>query len=198
METTSGAQEMTSRKWRTGLSTGAALIALAAAGCGGGGDAEVELQTTDGEPAGTVTLSEADGGVEVSAEVEAVEAGRHGFHVHETGECDPEAVVEGEPVAFGTAGGHYTAGMERHGEHSGDFPPLIAGPDGTATATTVVPELTIEELQDEDGSAVIVHADPDNLANIPPRYETGGTAGPDEDTLDTGDSGDRVACGVLE
>jgi Cu-Zn family superoxide dismutase len=194
------------RRLRIGFSTSIAAIALTAAGCGGeegepatgGGDAMAQLETADGEPAGTVTLSAVDGGLELSAEVEGIEPGFHGFHVHEAGECDPEAVVEGEPVAFGSAGGHYTAGSESHGEHTGDFPALSAGSDGTATATVVVPELTLEELQDQDGSAIIVHADPDNLANVPSRYESNGMPGPDAETLEAGDSGDRVACGVLE
>ena len=45
---------------------------------------------------------------------------------------------------------------------------------------------------DDDGAAVMVHADPDNHAHIPSRY-----GGPDEDTLATGDAGDRIACGVF-
>jgi Cu-Zn family superoxide dismutase len=192
------------RRLQIGIGTGAAVLALTALGCGGDdsgggeGDTSVQLETAEGESAGMVTLSATDGGVEVSAEVEAIEAGFHGFHVHETAECDPDAVVEGEPVAFGSAGDHYTAGSEGHGEHSGDFPALLGGPDGTATSTVVVPELTLEDLQDQDGSAIIVHADPDNSANIPSRYRTGGASGPDEDTTDTGDSGDRFACGILE
>ena len=50
----------------------------------------------------------------------------------------------------------------------------------------------LAQLRDADGSALIVHAGPDNFANIPPRYGT-----PDADTLATGDSGARAACGVV-
>ena len=50
-------------------------------------------------------------------------------------------------------------------------------------------------LLDVDGSAIIVHSDADNFAHIPERYAEDG---PDEDTLKTGDAGDRTACGVVE
>ena len=56
----------------------------------------------------------------------------------------------------------------------------------------------IGELIAGDGSAVMIHSGRDNLANIPSRYSSGATAGPDEETLKTGDSGSRVACGVLQ
>jgi hypothetical protein len=48
------------------------------------------------------------------------------------------------------------------------------------------------DLFDADGSAIMVHSAPDNFANIPERYGT-----PDQETLDGGDSGERVACGVI-
>ena len=51
---------------------------------------------------------------------------------------------------------------------------------------------SLDELRDADGTAVMIHSGPDNFANIPPRYGT-----PDQETLNTGDSGTRVACGVV-
>jgi superoxide dismutase, Cu-Zn family len=58
----------------------------------------------------------------------------------------------------------------------------------------------VAELVDADGSALIVHAGRDNYANIPDHYHshTYDTFGPDQDTLATGDAGERAACGVVE
>ena len=78
------------------------------------------------------------------------------------------------------------------------MPPLLAGDDGRATASFTTQRYKLADVQGGDGSAVIVHADPDNAANIPQdRYQASGKPGPDADTLMTGDSGDRVACGLL-
>ena len=54
--------------------------------------------------------------------------------------------------------------------------------------------LTLADLLDDDGSAVMVHEDPDNYANIPERYAP---EGPDQMTRNTGDSGGRIACGPV-
>jgi Cu-Zn family superoxide dismutase len=64
--------------------------------------------------------------------------------------------------------------------------------DGRAAAAFDSDRFTVAELLDEDGSALIIHSGPDNLANIPERY-----GGPDEETLASGDSGSRIACGVI-
>jgi Cu-Zn family superoxide dismutase len=56
----------------------------------------------------------------------------------------------------------------------------------------------VRQLLDRDGSSVVIHALPDNKANIPPRYrQAGGAPGPDAETRKAGDSGRRVACGVI-
>ena len=66
---------------------------------------------------------------------------------------------------------------------------------GTGTLTAVTDALTPEQLTDEDGSAVVVHAGRDDYANVPERYAPGG---PDEMTRNTGDAGGRIACGPVE
>ena len=77
---------------------------------------------------------------------------------------------------------------------------LLVLDDGTAEAQFATDNFTIAELFDADGSAIIVHAAPDNFANIPTRYQstTEGVFGPDSATLGTGDAGARVACGVVD
>jgi Cu-Zn family superoxide dismutase len=155
----------------------------------------VTLKDQSGRYVGTVSLSSTGDRVYVSGRVNGISPGFHGFHVHAVGICDPKA----QPTPFATAGGHLSLETgANHGRHSGDFPPLLVNGDGTALATFVTDRFQLWNLFDADGSAVIVHADPDNLANIPSRYtSTTGQAGPDAATLATGDSGGRVACGVV-
>lgn len=177
------------------------LIA-AASGCGGDDETAsstadapktVRLMSAENGEAGTVKFERRGTGLDVVAEVSGLTPGFHGFHIHETGTCEPDAPMG----AFDTAGGHFASASQTHGDHSGDMPPLLAREDGTARATFSTDRFNLEDLADQDGSAVMIHADRDNQANIPDRYRAGERPGPDTDTLDTGDSGDRVACGVV-
>jgi Cu-Zn family superoxide dismutase len=173
----------------------------AVSGCGGDEDSAssddgaktVRLESAEGGEAGTVKFTPMGEKVEVEAEVNGLTPGFHGFHIHETGTCEPDAPMG----AFDTAGGHFASGSQSHGDHAGDMPPLLAGQDGTARATITTERFTLDDLADDDGSAVMLHADPDNQANVPDRYRAGKQPGADDDTLDTGDSGDRVACGAV-
>ena len=129
--------------------------------------------------------------VVVRASVHGLSPGFHGFHIHAVGACTPP---------FTSAGGHYNPGGTGHGAHAGDMLSLLVADDGTAQVRFTSERFDVSELFDADGSAVIVHALPDNFANIPTRYHshTENTLGPDSATLATGDSGGRVACGVVE
>jgi Cu-Zn family superoxide dismutase len=75
------------------------------------------------------------------------------------------------------------------------MPVLQVNPDGTGEARFTIASFQVSQLFDADGSALIVHAAADNYANIPQRYSA---TGPDATTLATGDSGGRVACGVIQ
>lgn len=133
--------------------------------------------------------------------------GFHGFHIHTTGVCDPDAVDADEHSSpFFTAGAHWNPDERTHGSHRGDLPPLLATTSGLARANVLSDRFTINRLFDDDGSAVIIHADPDNLAHIPAtdaegheRYHSHTTEemGPDEASRATGDGGSRFACGVV-
>ena len=90
-------------------------------------------------------------------------------------------------------GGHLNLEDAFHPDHSGDMPVLLVNNDGTGEVSFETDRFTLEDLFDEDGSAIIVHALPDNYANIPERYGE-----VDQATLETGDSGDRIACGVIQ
>lgn len=129
-----------------------------------------------------------------------LEPGFHGFHVHASGTCDPNALEAGKRTPFASAGPHLARGDSPHGEHAGDLPPILVGKDGKASYTTITDGFSVEELTAGDGTAFVVHADPDNLANVPDRYVVPGPGqegGPDAETLESGDSGDRVACGKV-
>ncbi len=179
---------------------GLALVATAQSGSNGKGNgngkrartvAHASLKSSDGRTVGKVRLRERrNGKVVVMVRARGLQPGFHGFHVHEKGLC--------EPPAFTSAGGHHKQADQTHGGHAGDLPPLLATGDGKARAAFVTDFFKISELVAEDGSAIMIHAGRDNLANIPSRYTSGTTTGPDEETLKTGDSGSRSACGVVE
>jgi Cu-Zn family superoxide dismutase len=71
--------------------------------------------------------------------------------------------------------------------------------NGAAKLVTTTDAFTAADLLGGPKTAIIIHADADNFANIPPdRYkQTNGTPGPDQITMTTGDAGKRVACGVI-
>jgi Cu-Zn family superoxide dismutase len=172
-------------------------------GTWGGTDAVARLKDAEGNFVGVVRFESEGDEVEVEADVKNVEpAGEfHGFHVHQTGKCDPDAVdpATGNTVPFFSAGGHFNPGGEVHGEHAGDFPVLLVQSDGHAEEEFDTDRFRLRQLFDQDGSAVIVHAGRDNYANIPERYHshTEDVFGPDSMSRATGDAGARFACGVV-
>ena len=159
---------------------------------------KVVMHDTEGRIIGAVRLRQEGKTVRIQANLRRLSQGFHGFHVHGTGVCDPDA----PDGPFTSAGGHYVGDGVDHGTHDGDMPSLYVAADGTAQLSFVTDQFTLDELLGGDGSAVMVHEGPDNFANIPEdRYTSTLTGepkpGPDSDTRKTGDAGDRVACGVL-
>ena len=182
----------------TGGGTAAADSASAPVSDGAGGELTARLVDPEGEEVGVVTLTEAEGGTQVDVRVTGLPPGFHAFHVHAVGRCEPDSANPADPSMTGdflSAGGHIGAGEADHGEHAGDLPVLFVTEAGTGTLTAVTDALTPDQLTDEDGSAVVVHAGRDDYANIPERYAPGG---PDEMTRNTGDAGGRIACGAVE
>ena len=178
----------------------AAITAAAIAGTAGlvliapaGGQSGVQtirasMQTGDGTVVGKVTFSQSsrDGTVTVGYRLKGLPPGFHGFHVHAVGVC--------EGPSFTSAGGHIGSDSSSHPEHAGDMPVVLVNEDGTARGTIQTDRFTLRDLKDADGSAAMVHAAPDNYANIPTdRYDPD----PDAMTLATGDAGARQACGVV-
>jgi len=162
------------------------------------GGTTVTLTDADGAEVGTAVLRKDGDAVAIDVDVADLEPGFHGFHLHAVGLCEPASPDPSDPAKVGdflSAGGHLGADASDHGAHAGDLPALLVEQDGTATLTVRTDAVTMDDLLDDDGSAVMIHADADNFAHIPERYAP---AGPDEQTLRTGDAGDRIACGVLE
>jgi Cu-Zn family superoxide dismutase len=147
---------------------------------------QVAVMTADGQEAGTVTFEQTRHGVTITARLRNLSEGPHGFHIHETGACEPD---------FQAAGGHYNPLDAAHGfdseggYHVGDLPNIYVQADGTATADFFAPQLALAAkednsypftLQDHDGSAIMIHAKIDDYGQTP-----------------SGSTGDRVACGVI-
>ena len=151
----------------------------------GGASVVAQLHDADGERVGRVAFSEAEGAVRVRVRAEGLPPGFHGLHVHAVGRCDAPG--------FTSAGPHWSFRDILHAGHNGDLPVLYVQADGEARLVTDTDRFEVAQLFDGDGSAVIVHANANNFANIPPRY-----GGPDAETLGAGDSGARIACGVVE
>jgi len=142
-----------------------------------------QMHDRNGEQIGIVTFeATTTGTVLVNASFQNLPEGTHGFHIHETGACEPD---------FGAAGGHYAPRghshgiLEGEGKHAGDMPNLMVPANGAVQTQYFVGGVSLQDgetgyLLDDDGSAVIVHAGPDDYESQP-----------------SGAAGDRIACGVI-
>jgi Cu-Zn family superoxide dismutase len=124
--------------------------------------------------------------VAITVTVSGLKAGMHGVHLHAVGKCTPD---------FAAAGGHFDPGPAgnpdpdaNHPFHMGDIPQLTATPTGRATMKVSTTRVTLSDgplsLFDADGSAIIIHGNPDQ--GITGEAKSGVSGGP------------RVACGVIE
>ena len=166
---------------------GLVVVALLLAGCssmmsGGDNAAVAELTNTSGQSVGTARFTQAGNVVRILVEAKGLPPGPHGAHIHAVGKCDPPD--------FNSAGPHFNPTNKQHGalnpqgSHAGDLPNLTVGPDGTGRMETTTEQLSLgsgpSSVWDADGSALVVHANADDFKTDP-----------------TGNSGARIACGVL-
>ena len=195
---------------KRGIAAGACLI-IALGACGGGGEeaeeavapsavaapvqaptarsdsvpaatlptAQVVLHDAGGEQVATAQLREQAEGVMVTLDATRLPGGQNGFHFHEIGRC--------EGSGFASAGSHFNPTSRQHGfensrgAHLGDLPNLIVQSDGTATQSLLARNLMLAPgLNSVRGRSLVVHADRDDYRTDP-----------------SGNSGERVACGVV-
>nr|MBD3621032.1 superoxide dismutase family protein [Sunxiuqinia sp.] len=138
-----------------------------------------DLHPTGGnDVTGTVTFSQSGAGVVVVADVEGLTPGKHGFHIHQYGDCSSLDAT--------SAGGHFNPDEKQHGapaaemRHVGDLGNLEADQNGRATYEQVDSSISLNGDHSIIGRAIIVHAGEDDLTSQP-----------------TGNAGARVACGVI-
>ncbi|MYN41555.1 superoxide dismutase family protein [Duganella sp. FT109W] len=160
-------------------------VALAAAGAAQAADstADVVLKPTAGSAAsGSVRFTQQGDQLRIDADLAGLAPGVHGFHLHEKGDCSaPDGT---------SAGGHFNPGNHQHGgpqttaHHGGDFGNITADASGKASLHLSVPTSQISldagAANSIIGRGLIVHADPDDFVTQP-----------------TGNSGKRLACGVV-
>ncbi|MBC7659304.1 MAG: superoxide dismutase family protein [Chitinophagaceae bacterium] len=143
--------------------------------------AEAKLSPKSGtKAAGTVSFTKESDGIRVVASLTGVEPGKHGFHIHEKGDCSAEDAS--------TAGGHFNPAGSPHAapsasvRHVGDLGNIEIKKDGTGTLKiTVKNPKDFSAWADISGKSVIVHEKADDLKSQP-----------------SGDAGKRIACGLIE
>ena len=142
----------------------------------------VQMVDAKGANIGRVTITSVKGGgVEVKLDLSDLPPGGHALHFHQVPKCDPPD--------FKSAGPHFNPEKKEHGlknpkgPHAGDMENFSVGPDGITTATVKDPNVSLggkNSLLANGGTALVIHAKPDDMKTDP-----------------AGNSGDRIACGVV-
>ncbi len=142
--------------------------------------AELEARS-DSNVSGELTLEQQNGVVRIRGEIEGLTPGLHGMHIHEVGDCSaPDASSAGEHFARdGAVHGAPTQSAGLH--HTGDLGNIVATEDGVASVDVIDDALSLSGGESAIGRALVVHSGADDLVSQP-----------------AGNSGDRVACGVIE
>lgn len=147
--------------------------------------AHANIVNAQGTTIGSAKLTPTAQGVKITVKVSQLTPGEHGIHIHTVGKC--------EGPAFTTAGGHFNPTSAHHGvnntqeprPHLGDLPNLVVNKSGKGSASFTANGVTLGDgpnsLFREGGTALVIHAKADDLMSDP-----------------SGNSGDRIACGVIE
>ena len=166
-----------------------AAAALVLGGCASAGtdgpwlQGQAVLKDKAGQQVGLATFTEGSDGLRIEVTGVGLPPGPKGIHIHAVGKC--------EPPDFASAGAHFNPAGKKHGRlspdgaHAGDLPNLMVTPVGAAGLDVTTKAVTLKEgvpasLFGAGGTSLVIHALPD-----------------DEKTDPTGNSGGRIACGVI-
>jgi len=144
--------------------------------------ASADIKDAAGKTVGEAILEQRDDAVQISATFNDLPSGPHAFHIHEVGTCDPP---------FESAGGHLNPTSRQHGfeattgAHAGDLPNLVVPSSGEVKAEILARDVRLSAasgtaLLDDDGSSLVLHEKAD-----------------DHKTDPAGNSGARIACGIV-
>jgi superoxide dismutase, Cu-Zn family len=141
----------------------------------------VPMTNVKGQKVGEARLTQTPHGVLIQADLSQLPPGALAFHIHEAGKCEPP---------FESAGDHFNPTDKQHGlldpqgKHVGDLPNLHVAESGTLKVEVLATQVTLDEgqsrLRNPKGSALVIHAKPDDYHSDP-----------------AGNAGDRIACGVI-
>ena len=144
--------------------------------------ARADIKNAEGKSVGSASLRETKDGVVMTVTVKGLPEGLHAVHVHSVGKC--------EGPAFTSAGPHFNPMDKKHGlknaagPHAGDLPDMYVEKNGTGRYEVLIDSMTLgsgeTSIFDADGSTIIIHVTADDNVTDP-----------------AGNSGDRIACGVI-
>ena len=148
-----------------------------------GQSAHADFFNAQGQKIGIAQIEASGSGVRINVDVSHLPPGLHGIHIHNVGKCDGPSFI--------TAGPHLNPTAKKHGKdnpegpHAGDLLNLEVNDDGVAKASLMDPNVTLGDgpnsLFHQGGTSVVIHATADDYKTDP-----------------AGNSGARIACGVVD